>query len=596
MEEFNNLINSFSIGGYRSFGSDVQRFRNLSKVNLFIGKNNSGKSNILRFICGFYPEVFSNSFNSLKKSKNFALSDLDRHKPLGARFSVGIAIPLDSCLNEQSIQFYSELSKKLSDESAIAHVLFQLKARFDNSDGFVWIEFGEDLSPLEDDWRFIFNNLTMEDNRRIQNSLTDRMKYSEGDFALNILKGILPVLNICTRCSQGNIQATLIPAIRSIGNPDTTAKDFSGEGIIGRIAALQHPVLDQLKDRDKYNSINSFLQNVTDNPTARIEIPHDQGMILVDMDQKTLPLDSLGTGIHEVIILAAAATMLENTVICMEEPELHLNPILQKKLVRYLATSTNNQYFITTHSAALMDTPGAEIYHICLENGQSIAERVTSDNHRSAICEDLGYHPSDLLQANCVIWVEGPSDRIYLNYWIHELDSTLIEGIHYSIMFYGGRLLSHLSGNDIDDELLEDFISLRRLNRRGVILIDSDRKVSNTRINDTKKRLKEEFDKGPGYAWITSGREIENYLPPDCVEQAIKATTPSAKTASKFGRYENTLSITTKGGKSSQASKTEVARYIAKNCAQDFTVLDLEKQIKKLIGFIRESNPGVEIK
>ena len=47
-----------------------------------------------------------------------------------------------------------------------------------------------------------------------------------------------------------------------------------------------------------------------------------------------------------------------------------------------------------------------------------------------------------ILQANCVVWVEGPSDRIYLKHWIEAVTSELIEGLHYSIMFYGGRLLS----------------------------------------------------------------------------------------------------------------------------------------------------------
>jgi predicted ATP-dependent endonuclease of OLD family len=175
--------------------------------------------------------------------------------------------------------------------------------------------------------------------------------------------------------------------------------------------------------------------------------------------------------------------------------------------------STTNQYFISTHSAAFMDTQDAEIYHVKMEGNASKVERATSDKHRSAICEDLGYQPSDLLQANCVIWVEGPSDRIYLNYWISAKETNFIEGIHYSIMFYGGRLLSHLSGEN-ESELGKDFISLRQLNRRGVILIDSDKKNANSKINDTKKRLKEEFDQGPGFTWITKGREIENYLEP----------------------------------------------------------------------------------
>ncbi len=31
---------------------------------------------------------------------------------------------------------------------------------------------------------------------------------------------------------------------------------------------------------------------------------------------------------------------------------------------------------------------------------------------RRQICDDLGCRASDILQANAVIWVEGPSDRI----------------------------------------------------------------------------------------------------------------------------------------------------------------------------------------
>jgi predicted ATP-dependent endonuclease of OLD family len=268
----------------------------------------------------------------------------------------------------------------------------------------------------------------------------------------------------------------VIPAIRQVGKKGSTSENYSGEGLIERLAKLQNPDAYNQNDRLKFKHINSFLRNVTDNATAEIEIPHERNTILVHMDEKVLPLESLGTGIHQVIILAAAATIPDKTVVCIEEPELHLNPILQKKLIRYLVDVTNNQYFITTHSAALMDTPGIEIYHVNLEKGQSIVNRVTSDTHKSTICEDLGYHPSDLLQSNCIIWVEGPSDRIYIKNWINSSSSLFIEGLHYSIMFYGGRLASHLSGEDIDnsDKHIEEFISLRRLNRRSVIVMDSD--------------------------------------------------------------------------------------------------------------------------
>jgi predicted ATP-dependent endonuclease of OLD family len=342
-------------------------------------------------------------------------------------------------------------------------------------------------------------------------------------------------------------------------------------------------------------AIRDFLRTVIDDPNAELEVPYDRDTLIVHMEEKSLPLEALGSGIHEVIILAAAATVLTKTVVCIEEPELHLNPILQKKLVRYLSNKTSNQYFITTHSAALMDTPEAEIYHVTMIKGVSFVDRVTSDSKRSNVCEDLGYHPSDLLQANCVIWVEGPSDRIYLNFWIRIIDKDLIEGVHYSIMFYGGRLAFHLSYED-DSDAIDDFISLRRMNRRGVIVIDSDKSSSRTMLNETKKRLRAEFDKGPGFAWITEGREIENYLPVSSLKTALAEVSPNSKPTTSFQKFDNVLKIRSAKGKDLQASKVEIAKNIVRQGVPDLTIFDLNRQLRKLVDFIIDSNPKISSK
>jgi hypothetical protein len=106
--------------------------------------------------------------------------------------------------------------------------------------------------------------------------------------------------------------------------------------------------------------------------------------------------------------------------------------------------------------------------------------------------------------------------------------------------------------------------------------------------------LREEFEKGPGFAWVTEGREIENYLDEAQIKEAIQETYPSATSISDFTLYQNTLSVRLRNGKTDQASKVKVAKHITLNFQADLTKPPtLKKHIKKLVQFICESNPGV---
>lgn len=130
---------------------------------------------------------------------------------------------------------------------------------------------------------------------------------------------------------------------------------------------------------------------------------------------------------------------------------------------------------------------------------------------KNNILDDLGLKASDLLQSNGIIWVEGPSDRIYLNKWIQLWsNNALKEGKDYQCVFYGGRLLSNII---LDKKYEDELVNLINVNRNSIVIIDSDKKTSHSPINSTKKRIKEDCDKNNTMYWITKGREIENYIP-----------------------------------------------------------------------------------
>lgn len=325
----------------------------------------------------------------------------------------------------------------------------------------------------------------------------------------------------------------------------------------------------------------------TDNLT--IEIPHDRKTIMLTIDDVIKLVEALGTGIHQLIIMATKVILHGNSVILLEEPELHLHPELQRQLMNFFANETDNQYFLTTHSATIMDSPLSTVTSVKLFEGMSICEMPVHRNDKHEICRQLGYRPSDLLQSNFLIWVEGPSDRIYLNFWINTADPELKEGWHYTIMFYGGRLLSHLTA---DEPVAPELIDLMSINRLSAIVIDSDKPDESAPLNATKMRLQEEFNKINGFVWVTAGREIENYLGGSRRLEAVKATHKrAARLKNKDARYSKPLEYVDVDRKtiSSGFDKVGIAVEYATG-EPEFDVFDLEHRVTELVDRIRSAN------
>lgn len=595
-----------SIGGFRSFYGAPQEIAPLGKVTLLVGPNNSGKSNVLSAVHRLFPVLRHNNMANLEVRGH--LIDLDipvmadgmDPRPL----QIGVAGRVLS--SDPTTSLIRSLPKEIHPGTNVMALLDRiatsdaLRGKNDKSDNVVWFCWCE------------VNNRFQRDEGQI-NALLTEISGSEdllAQLSLDLFQASSPrpSENLGTFLSRWEStllipQEVVIPSLRQIisdGNPSANLRDNSGLGLPGTLQALQSPSATNYRsDRAKFQRINNFMKRVLEDDSIEIIVPYDSKTVHISIGDRVLPLENLGAGLSQILLIAAVSTWHDNALITLEEPETNLNPLMLRKLVRYLRDDTANQYLMTTHSPNLLDDPTVTVLQVSYheQSGTEVLNALTA-SRRAAIAQHLGYRPSDLIQANSIVWVEGPSDRIYLNNWIEALAPNLIEGAHYSIMFYGGRLLSHLTGEEAElpQENLDDFISLLNINRRMVIVIDSDRGSDEEDINDTKKRVAESFEENGGIAWITSGREIENYVPLDIFEESLRKAHPSVQPQLDTSAYEDRFdSITAKRGKSQGRIKSpnkvrvaEKAIEISPKEVWDF--LDLRGQMDKLIDYLYKAN------
>ena len=591
-----NFIDGIAISNYRSFGLEPCKIGPFSKINIVIGKNNSGKSNILRFINNELPTI-----EKLFGNHRIQIDRKDEDVNLGQHpnnFIWGLAINLNS--SEMIDRYEKNLKLRGVNPNIINSIKKFITIYKEVFDEYMWIYVDgiNQTTPLKHleylkKYCLKFEGISL---ISIINALNLPSKQTRQEQIDEIFKEIVLTNTVFAR-------STIITDFRRINeNSGSFVREmelsnislFDGSNLIQQLAALEQP---QQKDYEEkielFNTIQDFVRKVTHSPNAKLTIPFTHDKILVDLEgnHKILPIEGLGTGIHEVIILAAACTILRNQIVCIEEPELHLHPLLQKDFINYIGEHTDNQYFISTHSAHLLNTPDVSIFHVALKDGETRVSNAYKISEKFSICKDLGYQPSDLFQTNSIIWVEGPSDRIYLNYWIKYFDPDLIEGLHYSIMFYGGKLLSHLTPSN--DESIDDFILLSKLNQQLMIVMDSDRSPTRQGINSTKQRIKQEFVESPDLARVTKGREIENYLNPNILFDAVKECHPRKGVTKLEGhdQFECVTKFVKNDGELETYDKLRVAlKYIEIEEQPDYSVLDLEKKIKTVTKFIRESN------
>ena len=561
------------ITNYKCFKEPIG-FDEIKPINVIIGKNNIGKSSLIDMIEFYYNKKML--FNECNRNNNLKLI-ID--KTVSESDLSGFSNSTHSWWNPYStprLDDYAYAKKDFIGKHIIYNYGVVAKTALDGSliikDNKVYVN--------DDDFKNLDSLIPMKIVREIKTDqkITKRI-YAE--------RNILPEKDSSEIYVDGHGNGAC-NIINKFINKDSLDS-----------SKVQTELLNKLNEimNNEYKFSDIVVQTIEDKDNLVWEI------FLEEDSKGRIALSQSGSGLKTIILLLIFTILIPSLeehnlgdyIFILEEMENNLHPSLQRNVIKYIESLVDNgaTFFITTHSNVFIDSysnsENVNLYHLFKNNDKIKLIKVAHFLDKNSILNDVGFKASDILQANGVIWVEGPSDRIYINKWIDLWSNgTLKEGKDYQCVFYGGKLLSHLT---ISNAEIDELINLLKVNRNSIILIDSDKKSEHAHINNTKSRIRSECKDNNIMCWITYGREIENYVSTDIISKSL-----NSNTSIQFNKYDDikdTLnSLEENLGNKFESDKIKYAKMFTRgmnfdNCKN---ILDLDANMKKVIKIISEWN------
>lgn len=529
------------------------RLNDLSRVNIFVGANNTGKSRFMRSIffnngitLKFLPndKLLKEYSEKSKEFKSYETSIINPYSNEKQKAYDDIKSALKEITYiEESITPLPELvsvyktrvNKGIPDYERLTIAYINLFEKF-----FPNLEFNDHLFKY-DFYKIYLPSLrglvpiTLNDdnpNHEIKKDFyAERIKK---DYFSNHSDILTDISDFLTANMQNIDSDTPIPLEEFVEN-----YIFPKNSIITGQRFYQYVrnyLLGDLEQRERIREYELYLSETFFDNKKVVLIPKvNDDVLTVRIDNEEYKIYELGEGIQSIILitlplflyLEKSKEINTNVLVFIEEPEVGLHPRLQRKLLETLLSQRfeNYQFFFTTHSNHFMDKAfekkDISIYSfdktLKIENN-SIAEFTIENvgfNHLPTL-KKLGALPSSVLSHNCTILVEGSYDISHYNFYLDLYQDKLLESGDISEKFRYGTHYSFLRGGGKETaKTISEFNSIQK--QRIFTILDKD-------DNKDYKKNKIAFeDMGYKNYCILEVREVENLISKKVLIKILKS-------------------------------------------------------------------------